>query len=133
MLFRQLMTPIDLDRIAHRLERMKRKTDRKQDLQQRDRIIGMEGVQYLIQVDGDEIVILKNRQDADIGDDAQHQQMSFLPFVGLPVNPDPREIVDHDRESQDQDVDRLEEHVKETAGRQQEQPLEPVRQHEEED
>ena len=122
-----LLAPaVDLDRVAHRLERVERQADRQDDAQRRHAVRPVENLGDGARVGVEEVEVLEDRQHADVGDDAHHQEPAF--FRLRAPRSRPRGVVDRDREEQDQDVDRDERHVEVAARGEQPRPAKPVRQ-----
>src|SRR5947208_3467 len=82
----------------------------------------------LAEVNGNEIKIFKKGQYADIGDQADDQKHFFNAQRPCTFNGYTCEIINDNGKSKDQDIDRFEIHVENTAGNDQHQPPVFVRQ-----
>jgi hypothetical protein len=126
---RRLLPSIDLDGVAHRLERVERQPDGQHDAQERQRGVAAGDGDQRVQVLDGEVVVLEEREHADVGDEAHDQE--HPPASALRgMDRQPGEVVDDDGEEEDEDVDGDERHVEHGAGTQQHRPPEPVGQDE---
>jgi hypothetical protein len=89
-------------------------------------LIDMDRVKQQIDIIRQEIEVFENHQDPHIGKDAQRQEEFSFPPVMLSRDPDACEIIYNNGKEEDKDIDRLKEHIKETAGQQEQDPPEPV-------
>ena len=106
-----LISSVYLDGIAHGLECVKAQTDRKEDGQIGNRIGAAQGMDECSNVLIDEVVILKDRQYANVGYEAPGEEELFSGSLRI-FDEYTCIIVNDDREEQDEYVDRLEEHIK---------------------
>jgi hypothetical protein len=89
----------------------------------------MKQVEHSAQVILYELVILEDCQHATVRENAC-DQCDFPAPAGCAVNNDSGNVVDGDREEDDENVGRNKSQVKDTTGQQQEYPSEPVREQE---
>ena len=110
-------SPVDVDRVAHALEGVEGDSHRQQKLMD-----GQMEAQIFGQAVAEEVVVLEDRQDAEIGAQAEDQE-EFSPSLGLGFfDPPCGEVVDQGGSGDQQGVTRVPAAVKKIAGDQQDPP-----------
>src|SRR6185436_2218725 len=127
--FSFVVAAIDLDGVAHGLKGMKRQAYGKNDRQGRNCVVQPKRLRGSGHIVIEEIEVLEERQDANVGDDAQRQE-ALSDTALRPLDENPGVVIDDNREPENQDVLGNEGHVKRDAGRQQQVCSEPVWKHE---
>ena len=112
---RLLFAPIHLDRVAHRLEGVKRKAYRKDNAHVGDGIAPTQPAEDRGEVIVEEIEVLEEAQEAAIGDQA-HQQHRLAPAALGSFNQQPGRIIHQDEEQDDENVGRDKGHVEDATG-----------------
>ena len=121
---RRDLAAIDVDDVAHRLERVERDADRQRDLQvpQRDR--QPRPGQGLVQALGEEVVVLEVPEQAQVQGHAQRDDGLAPPRILLPRDPEPAGVVHDGGEDQQREEPGVPHRVRvEIIGRAQEQDV----------
>ena len=122
----RLSSPINFDRVAHRLESVKGEPDRQEDVPFRLLVDepepGTNPRNFMLR----EMEIFEEREHADIGHQTRNQE-SFPRASVAPRNEQAGRVIDHDQDEQDQDVLGHEDHVEIATGHQKHGPAHPVR------
>src|SRR4051812_19260641 len=99
------MSPtINLDGVAHRLERVERKADGKNDVECGNAVRPVKYFCDRVCVGVQEVEVLEDREHADVRDNA-HQQKHSSAFSYSVFDKNSSRVIHCDREKQDEDVD----------------------------
>ena len=121
MTFGFLVTSINFNGITHCLECVKGQANRQKDAERFQTSVYMQQVKPCIDISDKEIVILKNRQYAYIGNNTHHKQ-PFSPRPGSILYKYSGYIIYDNSAEQNEDINRHKRHVKNTTGYQQMKP-----------
>src|SRR5665213_2489697 len=109
-----LLAAIHLDRITHRLKRMERKSDRQKQSKIMHRIVHLEPSGDPSKIRVNKIKVFEKTEHSDICYDTQRKHPLPLGSSGsLDLNPG--DIINDDRERENEDIARDERHVKNTT------------------
>jgi hypothetical protein len=120
---------VDVDGVAHRLERVEGDADRKHDFERevRQRQPGQRG--EVAQALREEAGVLEDAQDREVGDDTEGHPQPAAPRVVRPRDPEAGDVVDRGREQQQATEAPVPRAVEEVARGQQHAILRALRQH----
>ena len=107
--------PVDLDGVAHRLEGVKREPDGQRETEEHGVRGHPEGAAQSRDVLAEEVEVLEDAQDSDVGDEADEQDALSRGTLGS-VDQEAGRVIDCDQHEQNDDVGGNERHVEVAAG-----------------